>query len=279
MQAVKRTLAIAVLAFLSACVSLEYQAAGDLSTQGHSTIQIGEGLYKVSYVSVQEIYPVTVETFALRRAAELAIETGRSHFLLESMQTTDNSSGGILFNGITVVNTRVVAFTTELVARLLSAQEASQVRGKTVYDAELLLPQLVTDAKPVPGNFLVDYEGIADYASYQINQNTWQVCHMSTKQDKSAQHALKKAAELALAQGRTHFALRDERMLSTKVPPKSIASGGWRYAATLLVEPLGQAEAKRVKDVQAYDAQAVLLKLQKQEEQKAREKKASRKKR
>ena len=264
MQAVQRILTVSVLALLGACVSLEYQAAGDLSTQGHSTIRIGEDLYKVSYVSVREIYPVTVETFALRRAAELAIETGRSHFLLESMQTTDNSSGGILFNGITMVNTRVVAFTTELVARLLSAQEASQVRGKTVYDAELLLPQLVADAKSVPGNFLVDYEGIADYSSYQINQNTWQVCHISAKQDKSEQHARKKAAELALAQGRTHFALRDERMLSTKVPPKSIASGGWRYAATLLVEPLGQAEAKQAKGVQAHDARAVLRKLEEQ---------------
>ena len=265
MQAVQRMLAIAVLALLGACAPGPYRAAGSgMGESGHSAIQIGEDRYKVSYISRHDLYPVTVETHALRRASELAIEAGRPHFLFENMQTTDNSSWYNTGYG----TERSMAFTTEGVARLLSAQEASQMRGQTVYDAQLLLSQLEAASAPLgKGFFTISMSviwGLADYANYQINQSIWQVCHMSAKHDESAQQALRRAAELALAQGRTHFAVRGERMLNAQITPGTFSSATWHHAALLLVEPLTQAEARRVKDVQAHDAQAVLRKLEEQ---------------
>ena len=266
MQAVQRMLAMAVLALLGACAFTyqhPYEVAEDLGGDGHSAIQIGKDLYKVSYVSSAGAYPSTVETNALRRASELAIEAGRPHFLFEDMQTTDNSRWYNTGYG----TSSILAFTTKGVARLLSAQEASQTRGKTVYDAQLLLSQLEAEPEPPSKGFLGTARvwGLANYANYQINQNTWQVCRMSTKKKKSAQQALKRAAELTLAQGRTHFSVRAERMLSAPiVKGVFFLPGTWHHAAVLRVELLTQAEAKRVKGVKTHDAQAVLRTLEEQ---------------
>ena len=132
----KKILSILLLVLIIGC-STPYQKAGFKG--GYSEIKVNDKTWKVDFKGNGYTSSRTVENFALRRAAELTIEQGYSHFVL-SESSVDTKKGINYWSGKARFYTKPSANTYII---LLSENEAKELTStaKMVFDAKLFLSQ------------------------------------------------------------------------------------------------------------------------------------------
>lgn len=136
----KKILSTLLLTLIISC-STPYKKDGFMG--GFSEMKVNEKTWKVDFRGNAYTSSRTVENFALRRAAELTIEQGYSHFVL-SESSLDIKKGINYWSGKARLYTKPSANTYII---LLSENEAKELISteKMVFDAKLFLTQFNED--------------------------------------------------------------------------------------------------------------------------------------
>lgn len=132
-----RALALVVVLGVVGCAT-GYHPANGLSG-GFSEMRLNDRAYEVSFRGNGVTKPEEAQRMAMRRAADLTIKSGYTHFVVDDQRDSDRATA--LMNVTNSGTTHVVNKPTSTVRfRMLTAEE-STAAGASAYDAALISRQ------------------------------------------------------------------------------------------------------------------------------------------